>query len=689
MTTLTEQDAYQLISDLEQYNQQRYTKLSSDQSAYLTILRTYTTAAHAREVFYIIVVCPVFTEYTPEEIENVSFYQVYMNPSTTQLKFTPLADAIPLSYGVFRSSVFVSYQNENIPLLFTAPYVSSRQLPSLKETILNLFAFPTHMVLLYDSMFLQLNYIPTDSSQPQAYQVTLKGMYEAGMTIGSQSITLLDYFDFNKTMVLLDMFTNPCLVLNNQTMRIGNNQPYLYNPDPASPLEMVVGFNYNYLTDNSPSTSSGVVNQMTREDGKRTLNLQGTTEIPRAQSLSYTSLASIVPLSAQDHIAYFLSGISALNYKYQPLSGQAGWAVVQVSNIFNSNSVVTSSSFALLYSTTRAGLTQYKSTSLWYSLDASNQTLTVWQDPDPATPSFLSYLLENKSTIALQDVVQFPDHKFQEIVTDHEKRMGCKWYDAPCIKAEIRAAWEYVQQKAREAAAAAAAKVAAAAAALAKKIKEEAEAAAALARKKAEEAAKATREAAEKAAKAIQEAAEKAAQKVKEAAEAAAEKLLKAKNTAISFAQSAFTQSNVKKWAEELKNEAINIFNQVKDVAKGIKDTFNAFIASKLFEDIMSVIKVFTTKENLQDSAIWGLFPYYAAFRDFKNSPDVGTFLILIVTLATSSLFPTLASALQGFATTEIINLLTYMYNNNMFGFQKIVDEGMSELLKVLQSVSF
>ena len=641
MATLTEQDAYQLISDLEQYNQQRYTKLSSDQSAYLTILKTYTAAAHEKGVFYIIVVCPVFTEYTPEEIENVSFYQVYMNPSTTQLSFTPLADAIPLSYGVFRSSVFVSYQNENIPMLFSAPYVSSRQLPSLKETILSLFAFPTHMLLLYNSMFLQLNYIPTDPSLPQAYQVTLKGTYETGATVGSQSITLLDYFDFNKTLVLLDMFTNPCLVLNNQTMRIGNNQPYLYNPEPGNPLEIVVGFNYNYLTDNSTSTSSGVVNQMTREDGKRTLNLQGTTEIPKAQSLSYTSLASIVPLSAQDHIVYFLSGISALNYKHQPLSGQAGWAVVQVSNIVNSNSVVTSSSFALLYSTTRAGLTQYKSTSLWYSLDVPNQTLTVWQDSDPTTPSFLSYLLENKSTIGVQDVLQFPDQEFQEIVMDQEKRMGsCRWWDAKCH---------------------------------------------------AETAARAVREAAERAARAIREAAEAAARVVREAAERAAraarEALERAVQASKNFAKNAL--QTTKQWAQNLKERAIEDFNKLKDIAADVKENFTKFVSGESFAEFISLVKNLGDEDVLKNSAYRALFPAVSAFTDFKNDPSITTLFLLLYALSSTAAGITTGTMVGIFAFQQMKALFLAMYDNNTFGFKTLADNTMSKLTNVLRSISF
>jgi hypothetical protein len=546
-----------------------------------------------------------------------------MNPSTTQLSFTPLVDAIPLSYGVFRSSVFVSYQNENIPMIFSAPYVSSRQLPSLKETILNLFAFPTHMLLLYNSMFVQLNYIPTDSSQPQAYQVTLKGMYETGATKGSQRITLLDYFDFNKTMVLLDMFTNPCLVLNNQTMRIGNNQPYLYNPDPASPLEIVVGFNYNYLTDNSPSTSSGVVNQMTREDGKRTLNLQGTTEIPKAQSLSYASLASIVPLSAQDHIAYFLSGISALNYKHQPLSGQAGWAVVQVSNIVNSNSVVISSSFALLYSTIRAGLTQYKSTSLWYSLDVPNQTLTVWQDPDPTTPSFLSYLLENKSTIALQDVVQFPDDKFQEIVTDHEKRMGaCKWYDVGC---KIREAAEALKRK-------------------------------------------------------IQEPIEAAATWIVKQFDKLEEQ--QAIQLSKNFAKNALEKT--KDWAKDMKAGAIEEFNNIKDIPGDLKNIFAHFVQGESFGEFISLVKNLGDPEVLENSAYRALFPTVAAFTDFKNAPSLTTLLFLLWALSSAATGITTGGIVRAFVLQEIKAIFQVMYDNNVFGFRTLVDNTISKLSNVL-----
>ena len=430
---LTSQVVYQLIADLEQYNQYRYTTLSEDRSAYYTIIRTFVSVVQEKEVHYVVVVCPVFNEYTPDEISNVSFYQVYVNPFTTQMTFTPLSDAIPLSYSINNSSVFVAYQNQNMQLNFTAPYVTSNQIHPLKETILSFFSFPTQMVLLYQTMFLQLNYIPTDPSLPQAYQVTLKGLYKDDGI--SSSVSLVTYFDFNKTMVLLDMFANPCLFLNNQNMQIGNTQDYLYNPNPSEPLEMVVGFNYNYVS-SSNTEKNGVVARVSREDGSRTLNIQGNSETPKARSISYTALSSVIPLAKQENTVYFLGGVNAINYAHQPLANQAGWAAIQLSNILNSNSVVTTKSFALIYAPTTMGLTQYKTTSLWYSLDILNQTLTVWEDP--TMPSFSTYVTENTSTISFQDVIQFSHQDLQQLVVNDNTRMGgCKWWDLPCKVREI------------------------------------------------------------------------------------------------------------------------------------------------------------------------------------------------------------------------------------------------------------
>jgi hypothetical protein len=143
---------------------------------------------------------------------------------------------------------------------------------------------------------------------------------------------------------------------------------------------------------------------MTRVDGTKTLNLQGNDEITKAKALSYTVLSSVVPLARIGNIGYLLGGISALNYATQPLPGQAGWAVVQLSNIFNSNITVTSASYALLYTTDKTSLTRYQTTTLYYRIDTTNQTLTVWQDP--TLPSFLSYVQLNSGTISFQDVKQ-------------------------------------------------------------------------------------------------------------------------------------------------------------------------------------------------------------------------------------------------------------------------------------------
>jgi hypothetical protein len=396
--SLTSTIVYQLISDIEQYGVTHYAMLSQDGSAYFTILRVDGSVQKRKDVDYVIVVTPVFTTYTSEKIGDVSFYQVYINPYTTQMTFTALADAVPLSYAINTSSVFVALHNQNLQLMFKAPYVSNQQIIPLKQSILNMFAFPTYIALLYDTMMVQLNYIPTDGTAfPQAFQVTLRGVYMRNELI------LLNYFDFNDTLVVLEN-NNPFLFLNNQAMRIGNTQPYLFNPMVSVPFQIVIGSTYNYTLDISTVDSSGIVARMTRVDGTKTLNLQGNDEITKAKALSYTVLSSVVPLARIGNIGYLLGGVSALNYATQPLPGQAGWAVVQLSNIFNSNITVTSASYALLYTTDKTSLTRYQTTTLYYRIDTTNQTLTVWQDP--TLPSFLSYVQLNSGTISFQDVKQ-------------------------------------------------------------------------------------------------------------------------------------------------------------------------------------------------------------------------------------------------------------------------------------------
>jgi disulfide bond formation protein DsbB len=102
-------------------------------------------------------------------------------------------------------------------------------------------------------------------------------------------------------------------------------------------------------------------------------------------------------------VGYFLIGIGGLLYNnyHDPL--QKGWAVINQSNLQNSNNVVTSSSYALFYASSTSGLTQYGSTTLWYKIDTDLRTLTVWEDP--STPSFSSYLLEHTATLSQTDIV--------------------------------------------------------------------------------------------------------------------------------------------------------------------------------------------------------------------------------------------------------------------------------------------
>jgi hypothetical protein len=214
-----------------------------------------------------------------------------------------------------------------------------------------------------------------------------------------------NFFDFNKTLVLL-LRDQPFLVLNSQAFTIGNAQPYLYNSNSSEyPFQAVVGTLETYVVDNNAASATTVVRRIMKNLSNQTLNYQGTNEITNVKrSLGYTSLSSIVFLKRSNEVGYFLSGIAGLLYSnyFNPL--QKGWAVINQSNLQNSNNVVTSSSYALFYASSTTGLTQYGSTTLWYAIDTDLRTLTVWQDL--TTPSFLSYLVDHTATLSQDDIVR-------------------------------------------------------------------------------------------------------------------------------------------------------------------------------------------------------------------------------------------------------------------------------------------
>jgi hypothetical protein len=404
---LTDSIVYELITSIEQYHQQRYIMLAADASAYYTIFRMIKTK-RTNACKYVVVESPVFETYTPDAIADVAFYEVYMNESTTQMTFTAFGDAVPLSYSVKSSAVEIQYENSEYPLQFVCPYVSTQQIPFLKEMILNLFACPTHMILLYGELMLQLNYIPTASPIPQAFQVTISASFfkirldEEKALIST--FILHNFFDFNKTMIIL-FGEDPFLVLNSQSFTIGNAQPYLYNSNSSEyPFQAVIGNHHTYTVDNNATSSTTIVRRIMKNLNNQTLNYQGTNEITNVKkSLGYTSLTSIAFLKRTNELGYFLNGIGGLLYNnyYDPL--QKGWALINQSNLQNSNNVVTSSSYALFYASSTSGLTQYGSTTLWYKIDTDLRTLTVWEDP--STPSFSSYLLEHTATLSQTDIV--------------------------------------------------------------------------------------------------------------------------------------------------------------------------------------------------------------------------------------------------------------------------------------------
>jgi hypothetical protein len=376
--------------------------LAADASAYYTIFRMIQTSRR-NDCDYVVVESPVFETYTPDAITNVVFYEVYMNESTTQMTFTRFGDAVPLSYSVNSSAVQIQYQNESYPLQFVCPYVSTQQIPFLKESILNLFACPTNMILLYGELMLQLNYIPTASPIPQAFQVTISASF---LNVGTTPTFIIhNFFDFNKTLVLL-LRDQPFRVLNSQTFTIGNAQPYLYNSNSSQyPFQAVVGSLETYVVDNNAASATTVIRRIMKNLSNQTLNYQGTNEITNVKrSLGYTSLSSIALLKRSNEVGYFLTGIAGLLYTNYFNTLQKGWAVINQSNLQNSNNVVTSSSYALFYASSTTGLTQYGSTTLWYKIDTDLHTLTVWQDL--TTPSFLSYLVDHTATLSQEDIVR-------------------------------------------------------------------------------------------------------------------------------------------------------------------------------------------------------------------------------------------------------------------------------------------
>jgi hypothetical protein len=383
-----------MISSLEENKSSRYTKyvpatLLGGTSFYVTIFRVTSPSILAKTVKYILMTSPI-RDYSLITSDNIHFLGIHVNPYTTEVTFSQLYNASSISYSISKSLVYLFYEQLSFPLFFNIPFVSNPSL--MKQAILNIFGFPSFVFMLYESMFIQVTYVDG------AYQAILTGKYDHAR----QTMTLDNFFDFNRTLVILDA-GKPCVYWNINTFSTTNQLPYVsFATEGYGSTSLIIGFMNNYLLQVTPT-------QVPDRIALATDNSVNTNETPTL-GVGYVSLAEIVPLEVamipgqlQGNSSYYLNGVSGVGFA-DPLDSRKSWAVLQVANLFNSNNPYITTPAILVKTASKAGLTQYLSTTFWYSFNEGLNTLTVWEDP--TQDSFAAFLLGNQGTIMTSDLRQ-------------------------------------------------------------------------------------------------------------------------------------------------------------------------------------------------------------------------------------------------------------------------------------------
>jgi hypothetical protein len=316
--------------------------------------------------------------------DETIFYQVYVNPYTTELITTRIADVVPMSYSISKSLIYFFYNNASYRLTFDCPYTN---ITGLKETLLSLFSFPARPVMLFGSVWIQFVYTNV------AYQACIMG------TFSNNNMNIRNLFDYNKTFVMLEE-GKPYIYWNTLVFSNANQVPYIsYNANAFAATSLVIGFSNDYIIEQTPTLDPDKMSVV----NTTSLNINENT----ASGIGYVSFGSIVPLTPTGPTpggSYFLSGVGGVGYATE-------YAAVQYVNITNSNNTYVTISAQVLPQASKTGLTQYVTpqgvaTTLWYEYIPSSMLLIVWNSGSAAMPSFPEYIASNKGTIMTSDIVQ-------------------------------------------------------------------------------------------------------------------------------------------------------------------------------------------------------------------------------------------------------------------------------------------
>ena len=381
--TVTTTFVYTLVSNLRENGSMRYVSTVTDGASNKYFATIFDVSGYpvAEGVKYVLSISPIAPNSTTLASQIV-FYQVYVNPYTTELITTPISNAIPISFSISKSLIYLFYMNQSFGLQFMCPYTN---ISGCKQSILNIFSYPNYIVMLYGSFFLQFSYIQT------AYEAAITGSYNGS------SMMVHNLFDFNSTFVILEK-NQPQLYWNSERFSVANQVPYI-SYSTTNTTSLVVGFTNTYIIQQNDLTSPDLMSNVSQSS----LNIPSNT----AGAVGYTSLGSLVPLTpttpTDGFTYYYLSGVAGTGF-----SGSQ-YATIQIVNILNSNNVYQSISAIIVKQasqTTPVMLTQYGTTSLWYNLNLTTNTLTVWEDPMALVTAFSSFVSSNATTIMTSDMVQ-------------------------------------------------------------------------------------------------------------------------------------------------------------------------------------------------------------------------------------------------------------------------------------------
>lgn len=404
MFTLTSSLAFDLVNNLIMRDATRYTYLGynkeDDEYFYLTIVpypsifgsnSSQTTDMIGHIPNYIVSFSPV-GDYTGSLVDRIQLFSIFLNETYSQMLISEIFSKTLLSYSITKSVVYLYLNESRFQLQFVGPYVNDSV--GMKESILNLFGFPTVIFLIDNRFTLQFNWIE------DGYELSLQGLFV------NQMFYIANFFDFNRTLVISES-NQMVLYSNTSTFHTTNMiQELTYSSAyrPGTAYNIVIGFNANYLIRKNPGLKV--------DDVTIIQNLSNNTDELSGNGLYYHSLAKMVPLTTpltftQEKVLFYLNGVSGLNFKtdigYQP------WAVIQVLDIFNIDTAYNTISARLMYTDSKDGLIQYEDTTLWYLFKYDPDTFTfllvVYETLDDSQPGFFFFLSENRGTIMTSDLL--------------------------------------------------------------------------------------------------------------------------------------------------------------------------------------------------------------------------------------------------------------------------------------------